>query len=231
MDIEDCIHEEIEDGACITCGLIMGIEYTYSNEFSKNYSKINSNKQSLIETIEGIHPDVITKVKENIKKKQQLTGKKIRNDCKNTFIELYNGYLETGITFKPNELAKKLNLSRKDINWCLKVSSGTSLSRNFNEDEDKKYASIVIISPVSFIESICKNNDMLGHKDELKRVTRDILDQKDILFSSKPEYVSFAIVKKYAELNGLNVKSFSKKNKISDNALKKSIEDIKFYFN
>ena len=230
MDIEDCTHEVIEDGACTYCGLMLSDTYTYSNEFSKNYSKMNSGKQSLLELVEGVPLKVLDRVKENIQKKQDLTGKKIRNDAKNTFIELYNAYLELGIMFKPNDLAKQLNLSRKDINWCLKVSSGTSLSKNVNDDDDKKYASIVIISPVSFISSICKRNNLENHKDELKKITRDILDKKDILFSSKPEYVSYAIVRQYVEKHGITLKSFSKKNKISDNALKKSMKDVEFYF-
>jgi len=230
MDIEDCTHEEIEDGACRYCGLMLSDTYTYSNEFSKNYSKMNSGKQSLLELVEGVPLKVLDRVRQNIQKKQDLTGKKIRNDKKNTFIELYNAYLETGVTPNPNFLKNQLNLSRKDINWCLKVSSGTSLSKNVNEDDDKKYASIVIISPVSFIYSICKKNDILVHKDEIKRITRDILDKKDILFSSKPEYVSYAIVRQYIEKNGIILKSFTKKNKISDNALKKSMKDVEFYF-
>lgn len=231
MDIENCTHENIEEGSCICCGLIIEQEYSFSNEFSKNYSKMNINKQSLLETIEGVPSKVLDRVKQNIYNKQNISGKKIRNDAKNTFIELYNAHLEMKEIFKPNELAKQLKLSRKDINWCLKVSSGTSLSRNTEEDEDKKYASIVIISPVSFIESICKNNNIEEHKFELKRITREILNQKDILFSSKPEYVSYAIIKKYVETHGITLKGFNKKNNISDNALKKSIKDIEFYFN
>ena len=228
-DLDDCIHEDIVEGVCENCGLIVGEGYDFSTEYSKNYTKMNTTKVSIIDTIEGVPQEVIDKAKQNIETKQEESGKKIRNDAKNTFIVLYNAYLELGLDFKPHELANKLNLNRRDVNWCLKVSSGTSLSKT-SVSEDQNYPSIVIISPVSFIDSICKNNEISEHCDEIKRITRKILEQKDILYSSRPEYVSFAIVKKYSEQNGITLKSFSKKNKISDNALKRTINDIEFFF-
>jgi hypothetical protein len=227
--LDDCIHDEIIEGVCENCGLIIGEGYDFTTEYSKNYTKMNTTKVSIIDTIEGVPQEVINRAKFNIEKKQEENGKKIRNDTKNTFIVLYNAYLELGMDFKPHELALKLGLNRKDINWCLKVSSGTSLSKT-NVSEDHKYPSIVIISPVSFIDSICQKNEMLDHCEELKKITREILEQKDILYSSRPEYVSFAIVKKYSELHGISLRSFSKKNKISDNALKRTINDIEFFF-
>lgn len=228
-DLDDCMHDEIIDGVCENCGLIIGEGYDFSTEYTKNYTKMNTTKVSIIDTIEGVPEKVINRAKMNIENKQRESGKKIRNDAKNTFIVLYNAYLELGIDFKPHDLALKLGLNRKDVNWCLKVSSGTSLSK-MNVSNDNHYPSIVIISPISFIDSICKNNDMTDHCEELKRITKEILDQKDVLYSSRPEYVSYAIVKKYSELYGIPLKSYSKKNKISDNALKRSINDIEFFF-
>ena len=227
--LDDCIHDEIIEGVCENCGLIIGEGYDFTTEYSKNYTKMNTTKVSIIDTIDGIPKEVVERVKINIEKKQEENGKKIRNDAKNTFIVLYNAYLELGIDFKPHELAAKLKLGRKDINWCLKVSSGTSLSKT-SVSEDYKYPSIVIISPISFIDSICQNNQMSEHCEELKKITKEILEKKDILYSSRPEYVSFAIVKKYSEFHNIPLKSFSKKNKISDNALKRTINDIEFFF-
>jgi hypothetical protein len=228
-DLDNCIHDDIVEGVCDNCGLMVGEGYDFSTEYSKNYTKMNTTKVSILESIEGLPEEVINVARSNIEKKQEENGKKIRNDAKNTFIVLYNAYLELGLDFKPHELAEKLKLNRKDINWCLKVSSGTSLTKT-SVSEDNRYPSIVIISPVSFIESICKNNEISQYCDEIKDITREILEKKDILYSSRPEYVSYAIVKKYAEKNGISLKSFSKKNKISDNALKRTINDIDFFF-
>jgi len=55
----------------------------------------------------------------------------------------------------------------------------------------------------------------------------NILEKKDILYSSRPEYVACAIIKKFCELNNINIKCFSSINEISDNALKKCMSDIK----
>ena len=228
-DLDDCDHEEVINGACENCGLILGLGYDFTTEYSKNYTKMNTSKAPMVDTIEGIPAEVIKCAKKNIEEMQQKTGKKIRNDAKHTFIVLYNAYLELGFNFKPHDLAAKLKLSRKNVNWCLKVSSGTSLTKMASGESS--YQSIVIISPIAFIDSICKNNEMGDHCLEIKRITREILEQKDILYSARPEYVSYAIVKKYSELHGIQLKSFSKKNNISDNALKKMINDIDFFFN
>jgi hypothetical protein len=226
--LESCTHPEINEGVCENCGLIIGEGFDFSADYSKNYTKMNITKSSVIDTLEGIPPEVIELSKKNIQNSQR-SGKKIRNDSKNAFIVLYNAYIELGLNFKPFELAVKLGLNRKDVNWCLKVSSGTSLTKTTVSSQND-YPSIVIISPICFIDAICDKNDLHDHKDALKQITRKILDEKDILYSSRPEYVSYAIVKKYSEVYGISLKSFSKKNKISDNALKRSIHDIEFFF-
>jgi hypothetical protein len=227
-ELENCTHPDIVEGVCENCGLILGEGFDFSPDYSKNYTKMNISKSSVIDTLQGIPPEVIQLSKKNIQESQR-NGKKIRNDTKNAFIVLYNAYLELGLNFKPYELALKLGLNRKDVNWCLKVSSGTSLTKT-SVSSQNDYPSIVIISPVCFIDAICDNNDLHDHKENLKAITREILAQKDILYSSRPEYVSYAIVKKYSEVYGISLKSFSKKNKISDNALKRSIIDIEFFF-
>ena len=227
-ELGNCTHPEIVEGVCENCGLILGEGFDFSSDYSKNYTKMNVSKSSVIDTLHGIPPEVIELSKRNIEESQRA-GKKIRNDTKNAFIVLYNAYLELGLNFKPYELAIKLGLNRKDVNWCLKVSSGTSLTKT-SVCTQNEYPSIVIISPICFIDSICDNNNLCEHKDRIKRITREILDRKDILYSSRPEYVSYAIVKKYSEKYGIALKSFSKKNKISDNALKRSIHDIEFFF-
>ena len=123
-----------------------------------------------------------------------------------------------------------LNLSRKDINWCLKLASGTSLQEKEETHEESTNISIVIISPTSYLKSICKKNNILEHYDEILKISKIILKKKDILYSSRPEYVACAIIKKYCDNNNISLKCFGKKNNISDNALKKSIKEIDIFF-
>ena len=171
--------------------------------------------------------DVISKAKSNITEREEITGKKVRNDCKNTFIQVYSAYLDCGYSdFNPQKLAKQLKLSRKDVNWCLKIASGTSLISNIYDD-DFNYTSIVILSPIAYIFPKCKKNDIEEHHEEILEITNKILEDKDILYSSRPEYVACAIIKKFCEIRKINIKCFSKINEISDNALKKCMNDIK----
>ena len=220
-----CDHE-IENDTCVKCGLIFENFFDTKDCFSKNYPKISTNKVCLLDTVD-IPDNVRFKALDNMAKKRISTGKKVRNDSKNTFIEIYNAYLECGINdFDPIELSKKLKLSRKDINWCLKATSGTCL----NIMDTNTFTSIVIISPYAYVEPICKKNNLDENIDEIKALVKHILEKKNILYSSRPEYVTCAIIKKYCEKKMINIKSFTKINNISDNALKKTIEDVIEFF-
>jgi hypothetical protein len=81
-DLDDCIHDDIVEGVCENCGLIVGEGYDFSTEFSKNYTKMNTTKVSILDTLEGIPKEVIDRAKMNIEIKQEENGKKIRNDAK-----------------------------------------------------------------------------------------------------------------------------------------------------
>ena len=228
-NLENCNHDILE-GICENCGLIIESNIETKIEFNKNYPKINGGKNSILDNLKNIPPEVMTKARQNIYRKQSQSGKKIRNDNKNTFIQVYEAYLQTGYTnFDPQQLASKLSLSRKDINCCLKISSGTSLVSDAHTDRIN-LPSIAIRSPVAYIPLICKKNNLDNYIDELKIITFNVLKKKDILYSSKPEYVACAIVKKFCEGRKISTKNFGKNNSISDNALKKSINDIKEFF-
>jgi len=224
--LQVCDHD-IHDNVCVHCGLYFENKVETKSEFCKNFPQNTGSKNSILDTLEDIPLEVISRAKANITEKELKTGKKVRNDNKNTFIEVYSAYLDCGYNnFNPSKLAKKLHLSRKDINWCLKIASGTSLLGNFT-DENFNYASIVILSPLAYVDVKCKINNIECHSETIKEITQEILKRKDILYSSRPEYVACAIIKKFCEMRKINIKCFSKINEISDNALKKCSEDIK----
>lgn len=223
----DC---EIVDKICIKCGLIIESCIDEKLDYTKNCPQISSGKNNILDNLEDIPYDVIAKAKSNITEREEISGKKVRNDCKNTFIQVYSAYLDCGYSdFNPQKLAKQLKLSRKDVNWCLKIASGTSLIPNFY-DEDFNYTSIVILSPVAYIYPKCKKNNLEKYQEEILQITNRILEEKDILYSSRPEYVACAIIKKFCEIRKINIKCFSKLNEISDNALKKCMIDIKEFY-
>ena len=225
-DYQECEHNFVND-ICTICWLMVQYKVDTKLEYTKNCPQISVGKNNLIDSIEGVPMDVISKAKSNITEKEFKTGKKVRNDTKNTFVEIYSAYLECGYSdFNPLKLAKKLNLSRKEINWCLKMASGTALLSTFG-DENINYASIVILSPIAYIDIKCNKNGLQKYKEQITDITNKILEEKDILYSSRPEYVSCAIIKRFCEIKKISVKCFSKVNEISDNALKKCMNDIK----
>ena len=86
------------------------------------------------------------------------------------------------------------------------------------------------MSPVAYIDNICEKNNLDQYKEDIKTLARYIMQEKDILYSSRPEYVACGIVKRFCDSRNINTKSFSKTNNISDNALKKIINDIEEFF-
>lgn len=226
MFAENCEHNFINN-ICSHCNLVV------SNFFDKKYTDIenarDTNKYSIIDQLEGIPLDVIKLAKRNIIKKQNETGKKVRNDKKQTFIQVYEAMVESGCTLDPSTITKQLGLGKKETNWCIREITKTSLIPSIHEEVNKQI-SIVILSPLGYIPKLCKNNSIEAHEEKLTKLTKEILDKKDILFSLKPEYVACGIVKKYCMKEGINIKSFSRKNNISDNALKKAMLDVEEFF-
>jgi len=226
---EHCEHD-IVDKTCIKCGLIFESCIDEKLDYTKNCPQISSGKNNILDNLDNIPYDVIARAKSNITDREEITGKKVRNDCKNTFIQVYSAYLDCGYSdFNPQKLAKQLKLSRKDVNWCLKIASGTSLISNFYDD-DFNYTAIVILSPVAYIYPKCKKNNLEKYQEEILDITNKILEEKDILYSSRPEYIACAIIKKFCEIRKINIKCFSKLNEISDNALKKCMNDIQEFY-
>jgi len=228
MFYENCQHF-FRNNVCEHCGMI--IERTYENkkEFPTQYKYAN-NKTSILDSLTNIPFDVINRVRRNISHKENETGKKVRNDSKNTFIQVYEAYIECGYkNFKPQQLAKTLGLTRKEVNWCLKITSRTALIPSVHE-EVNKYISIVIMSPIAHIKEICERNNILDYEENITELAKTILEGKDILYSSRPEYVACGIIKKYCDKNNINTKSFTKVNNISDNAIKRIINDIEEFF-
>lgn len=251
MDIESCDHEFANiDGkqVCLHCDMIMDsqLEQGYEN---RGYSSNSSSKMSVLDRIEGIPEEVRTAARASIIKKGEFFPKKVRDDPKNTFKELYVAYQNLKIPFNPDELAGKLGLGRKSVHSCLKSVSGTDLVPSPHDDVER-YCCIVMIHPVNLIEDKCKENGLEQYTEEIKEIVRYILSDpkkphkvkkefqgsfvqatpKPILIQLKPIHVACAVIKKFCDVNRIPTKSFAKTNGLSDNALKVAIRDIEEFF-
>lgn len=226
MFAEDCEHDFINN-ICQKCGLV--IENNFDNKYTDIENAKDINKYSIIDQLKNIPEEVIILAKRNIIKKQNETGKKVRNDKKQTFIQVYEAMIESGCKLDPNIITKQLKLGKKETNWCIKEVTKTSLVPSVHEEVNKQI-SIVILSPIAYIHNLCVNNNIQAHEKRITKLVEKILQEKDILFSSKPEYVACGIIKRYCIKEKINIKSFSRKNGISDNALKKAMMDVEEFF-
>jgi hypothetical protein len=233
LDYQECDHVFLrqDDGrmVCSKCDMMTSTSLEQGFDNSKNYAGNGTSKTSVLDKVEGIPKKVKNHARANMIKKGEYNVKKVRDDKKNTFKEIYLAYQELKIKFDPNVLAEKLSLSRKDVNCCLKALSGTSLVPSIHDD-DQNLCSIVIIHPADYIPELCEKNKLEKHMDKLKKLTEQIVAKKDILLSSKPKHVACAIIKKYCDENQIPAKSFGKNNNLSDNALKKSMKEIEEFF-
>lgn len=228
---EDCKHVFISNHGggvvCDKCGLMAEEQLEYGYEQTGSYSSMSGSKTSVLDNLESVPEEVKIIARSSMIKKGEFFVKKVRNDAKNTFKEVYVAYQKTKIKFDPNELAEELGLSRKEINCCLKSLSGTSLTPSMHDDEE--HFSMAILHPASTIHKICIKNGLEEHSDKITELTREIVSRKQ-LYSAKPHHIGCAIVKKYCEAKGIPLKSFGKKNKLSDSALKKAIRRVEEFF-
>lgn len=222
---ENCDHE-FEENICTKCNLVI------DKIFGKKYDAdlvVSNNKYNIIDELKRIPSEVINKAKSNIIMKQKETGKKIRNDKKQTFIQVYQAVLELRCQIDPNIISKQLNLGKKETNDCIKEITKTSLIPSNHEEVNDDYP-IVMVHPKTYIKELCFVNDIEKYKDILYKITEEILTIKDDLITIKPFYVACAIIKCFCNKKNINIKSFSVKNGISDNALKKATVEVEDFF-
>jgi hypothetical protein len=223
---DDCEHI-IQGNICTKCNLVI------DNYFDKKYSSIDDKKDNtkynMIDQLKHIPPEIIKLTKKNIINHQNKTGEKIRNDAKQTFIQVYKAIVESGSNLNPSIITKQLGLGKKEINWCLKEITKTSLIPSI-DDGLEEINSINLVHPVARIEELCIKNDIVKYTEELKILTKKIIDEKEALLDHKPYYIACGIIRKFCIMKNINIKSFSKHNDISDNALKKAISKIEEFF-
>lgn len=231
-DYQECEHAFSVDfdgrTVCSKCGLIMEDQLEYGFEQGGNYSNSAGSKTSVLDAVKGVPEEVKIVARANMNRKGEFFIKKVRDDKKNTFKEIYVAYQKMKIKFDPIALAEELGLGRKEINCCLKSLSGTSLTPSIHDDEE--HCSIAILHPADTVHDLCVKNNLEEYSDEFTRIAREIVDAKDILLSSKPQHIACAIIKKCCEKKGIPLKSFGKRNKLSDSALKKATRKVEEFF-
>lgn len=225
MNSDYCEHEIFND-CCRKCGLMMEQKFETDRDQETYYN--TNEKINKMDELNSIPFEVTQKAKNNMLMKKNHTGKKVRNDAKNTFIQLYIAYLECGIAPKPLILTKQLKLKKKEVNDCMKEINQTSL---IQRDEYKNINNIVCFNPIGYVRDYCLNNDITDeqHINNIEKFMNNVLNNNDIFLTYPPETFALSLIKYYCDYKKIVIKNFSKNNNTSDNAIKKIIEDIKHF--
>lgn len=234
--MEHCNHDNIYNGVCEDCGMEV---YATSNgtfiDMSSSYSDYHSfmdanNNQPFEADLKNI----------NIPYEVKIEVLKLANTCprethrmgvrrQQLFSYIYLAYLQMGIKFDPDKLREELKMTQREVNMALRIISGTSsveIPLPTTENDDPISAPVVVISPMIYLEEICKNNKIEDKYEEVQEMAKGILDKNKILLEFNPKHIAVSIVKHYLASNGISIPKFAKNNGISDSILKQHVSRI-----
>ena len=233
MDFEKCLHETIFEGICTECGLeIEGTHIDMTSSYSEYHSHTDSaNIQPFENDLKNLSiPDeikhLVVKLALSCPKETHRMGVRRQQ----LFSYIYLAYLQLGYNFDPDLVIDELKMSKREINMALRIISGTSsseISLPAGEiDGEFISAPIVVISPMIYVEDICKNNGLEEKKDEIISHSKKILSKDKILYEFNPKHIAIALVKHYLLANKVNIPKFAKNNGISESILKQHMNRI-----
>jgi hypothetical protein len=91
----------------------------------------------------------------------------------------------------------------------------------------------VVISPIVYIEDICKHNNLIEIFGEIYTESKKILDKNQMLLEFNPKHMAIALVKYYINQRdkiepgySKTFSKFAKNNGISDSILKQHMNNI-----
>jgi hypothetical protein len=121
-------------------------------------------------------------------------------------------------------------MTKREINMSLRVISGTSssdISLPAGERAGEVLtAPVVVITPVDFIEDICKSNNLSPQLDEITNHAKKILEKNKILYEFNPKHIAIALIKHFLIQSKITIPKFAKANGISESILKQQHEEL-----
>ncbi len=235
--MEHCSHDSINDGVCDDCGMEIGgtangtyIEMNSIYSECHSYMDINSSQpfESDLKLL-----DIPVEVKNLVMKLASTCPKETHRmgvRRQQLFSYIYLAYLQLGIKFDPEKLREMMKMNQREINMALRIISGTSsvgipLPTNGYEN-DPISAPIVVISPIIYLEELCKNNNLESYTEDIIRVSKSILDRNKILLEFNPKHMAISLIRYYLLELDINIPKFAKSNGISDSILKNYVSRI-----
>jgi transcription initiation factor TFIIIB Brf1 subunit/transcription initiation factor TFIIB len=230
---DNCTHKSIFEGVCNDCGLeISGCHIDMTSSYSEYHSHTDNIVAKPFEqdlknlSIPDEVKNLVIQLAMSCPKETHRMG--VRRQHLFSFI--YLAYLQLGYKFDHNKLVEELKMTKREINMALRIISGTSsseISLPAGEQEGEVIsAPIVVISPMIYIEELCKNNNLIEQKDEIIVHAKKILAKDKILYEFNPKHIAVALVKHYLNQQKVNIPKFAKNNGISESILKQHMNRI-----
>jgi hypothetical protein len=235
--MELCKHESINNGICDDCGMELGgtLNGTFM-EVNTNYSEYHSYiDSSVVQPFEADlrNLNIPTEVKNMVMKLASTCPKETHRmgvRRQQLFSYIYLAYLQLSMKFDPDKLREDMKMNQREVNMALRIISGTSsvdipLPTNGYED-DPLSAPVVVISPMVYIEDVCKHNNLEDYMEDIIRVSKNILEKNKILLEFNPKHIAISLARYYLLELGINIPKFAKHNGISDSILKQHVTRI-----
>jgi len=231
-----CDHDSVLEGICQKCNIFIITSNDYyidhnTTEYSKAHHNYSSNviKSSFEKDLKNllIPEDVKSKVIElDLSSKRGFHRMGVRKS--QLFSYIHAAYQSLNYKIDVVNIQKQLQMTAKEINTAVRIITGTSAMAIPIMDIGKRNLStpIVVISPLSMIENVCRKNDLLEHYHQVAELCKKTITKSDILMERKPEQVSLAILKYYMNLKGITITNFAQNNNITDATLNTRVNEI-----
>lgn len=237
---DNCTHKSIFEGVCNDCGLeISGCHI----DMTSSYSEYHSHSDSIMikpfeQDLKNLSiPDEVKNLVIQLAMSCPKETHRMGVRRQHLFSFIYLAYLQLGYKFDHNKLVEELKMTKREINMALRIVSGTSsidisLPAGSKEGEVMS-APVVVISPIVYIEDICKANNLTHLFDDIYTESKKMLEKNKVLLEFNPKHMAIALVKYYINQKdkiepgfGKIYTKFAKNNGVSDSILKQHMNSI-----
>ena len=233
--MEYCTHPSVDEGVCNECGMEVfgtsnGTHIDMSSTYSEYHSYMDVNSAQPFEAdLKSIDiPDEVKNLVISLASSCPRETHRMGVRRQQLFSYIYLAYLQLGFKFDPDKIRAEMKMSQREVNMALRIISGTSSTYIPlpMQDSEPLSAPIVVISPIVYLEDICKANNLSEHLPEISKMAKEILAKKKILLEYNPKHIAISLIKHYMNTINVNIPKFAKANGISDSILKQHLTRI-----
>lgn len=222
--IETCIHDNIENGCCLSCGLSVNnyLEVDESDYSRQHQRPKQSNNSALERDINAMNldQDILEWVSNRIYNTSKSMYKQAtRNNI--IFGLIYMAHLHLGKSFDPESLSIKMCMKKSDVEIALSLVSGMN-PRVTPCNQEGMAIPLAVISPSTIIGAMCEElNIPVQHTLLIEDISRVCIKSNRLLLEENPRKVSIGIIKYYCDLHNIKFSATGLQNKITSSDIRK----------